>query len=102
MCFLYAFMCLAAWYICKTTPLRSHAFFQMLGTLTAATLFLSVAWTFIGWTWAAALELIPSFAGLGRRYLDQAAILFLSGVLLFLLAVAVHYLLLMLEESPGR
>jgi hypothetical protein len=101
MCFMYAFVCLAAWYICRTAPLRSHSFLQMLGTLTAATLFLSVTWTFIGWTWTAALELIPAFAGLARRYIDQAAILFLSGVLLFLLAVAVHYLLLMLEESQA-
>jgi LytS/YehU family sensor histidine kinase len=41
------------------------------------------------------------FNGLSNRYTNQIAIIFLSGVLLFLLAVAVHYLLLLLEESRG-
>jgi LytS/YehU family sensor histidine kinase len=53
----------------------------------------------IGRTWAEGLEIVPSFAGLSDRYTRQIAIIFLSGVLLFLLAVAIHYVLGLLEES---
>jgi two-component system, LytTR family, sensor histidine kinase AlgZ len=95
MCLLYAFMCLASWYICRTagSPLAT------LGTVTAAAFFSSTVWVLIGRTWAEGLEIVPSFAGLTDRYTRQIAIVFLSGVLLFLLAVAVHYVLLLLEES---
>jgi hypothetical protein len=97
MCFLYAFMCLASWYICRTagSPLA------IIGTVTAAALFSSTLWVLIGRTWAAGLEVIPSFSGLTDRYTRQFAIMFLSGVLLFLLAVAVHFLLGLLEESQA-
>ena len=95
MCFLYAFMCLASWYICRTAT----SVLATIGTVSAAALFSSTAWVLIGRTWAEALEIVPAFSGLTNRYTRQIAIVFLSGVLLFLLAVAVHYLLLLLEES---
>jgi len=95
MCFLYAFVCLASWYICRTAGGSITA----LGTAAASAVFSSTVWVLIGSTWAKALELVPSFAGLGDRYRNQIAVLFLSGVLLFLLAVAVHFLLVLLEES---
>jgi LytS/YehU family sensor histidine kinase len=95
MCFLYSFMCLAAWYICRTAA----SALATMGTVTAAALFSSTVWVLIGRSWAEGLQIIPTFAGLSDRYTNQIAIIFLSGVLLFLLAVAVHYLLLLLEES---
>lgn len=99
MCFLYAFICLAAWYICRTAPLRTGAGIPLITTVATAALVLSAIWVLLGQSLAASLEWIPGFAGVGSRYTSQAAVLFLSGVLLFLLAVTVHYLLLMLEES---
>jgi two-component system, LytTR family, sensor histidine kinase AlgZ len=100
MCFFYAFMCLAAWYICRATPLRGAAV-PLIASLLASSLFSSGLWVLLGRSWAATLEMIPSFGGLSDRYVGQSAFLFLSGVLLFLLAIAVHYLLLMLEESQA-
>ncbi len=99
MCLLYAFMCLAAWYICRTSPFSAGSLMTLVGTLSTVTLVVSVVWVLLGRSWTATLELIPMFAGLTGRYTSQIAVLFLSGVLLFLLAIAVHYLLLMLEES---
>jgi LytS/YehU family sensor histidine kinase len=95
LCLLYAFMCLAAWYICRTAA----SALATIGTVTAASLVCSTLWVLIGRSWAEGLEIIPSFAGLSDRYTGQIAIIFISGMLLFLLAVAVHYLLLLLEES---
>jgi len=100
MCLFYAFLCLAAWYICRSVPLRNRAALPAIGMLTISTLFSSVTWVLLGRSWVGSLEFLPAFAGLSIRYTNQAAIiLFLTGVLLFLLAVAVHYLLLMLEDS---
>jgi LytS/YehU family sensor histidine kinase len=98
MCFFYAFMCLASWYLTRAT-LQDRPTVIAVAMLTAVALFYSAAWTLLGRTWADALEIIPAFAGLAGRYIGQAALLFLTGVLLFLLATAVHYLLLTLEEA---
>src|SRR5215475_13741352 len=59
MCLLYAFMCLASWYICRTaaSPLA------MVGTVTAAAFFCSTLWVLIGRTWAEGLKMVPSFSG---------------------------------------
>jgi len=98
MCFFYAFMCLASWYVTRAT-LKDRPTAAAVAMLTVVALFYSAAWTLLGRSWADALEIIPAFAGLAGRYLGQAALLFLTGVLLFLLATAVHYLLLTLEEA---
>ncbi len=98
MCFLYAFMCLASWYVTRTS-LQDRTALIMVLMLTVVSLFYSTVWVLLGRSWADALEVVPSFSGLAGRYMSQAALLFLTGVLLFLLATAVHYLLLTLEES---
>jgi two-component system sensor histidine kinase AlgZ len=99
MCFFYAFICLSSWYLCRTPSLRSRATLPMIGTLMLASFFCSAVWVLMGRSWVGVLEILPPFAGLSQRFVSQAGVLFLAGVLLFLLAVAVHYLLLMLEES---
>jgi two-component system, LytTR family, sensor histidine kinase AlgZ len=98
MCLMYSFMCLGSWYITRSR-LQDRTTWMTVVMLTAAALFYSSVWALLGRTWADALELIPNFAGLANRYTSQAALLFLTGVLLFLLATAVHYLLLTLEEA---
>jgi len=57
------------------------------------------AWVLIGWGWAWALQFAFAIDGLAFRYLDQIAALFVSGVVLFLLAVVFNYLLITLEAS---
>src|SRR6185436_16292023 len=88
-----------SWYLCRTSALRTGATMPIAGTLMVASLLYSTVWVLVGRSWVGVLELIPAFSGLADRFVRQAGVLFLAGVLLFLLAAAVHYLLLMLEES---
>jgi two-component system, LytTR family, sensor histidine kinase AlgZ len=88
--------------MCRTSTFcnrRALLALPVFGTLMLAALLYSTAWILVGRSWAASLEIFPSFSGLADRFMGQVAVLFLFGVLLFLLASALHYLLLILEES---
>jgi hypothetical protein len=93
----YAFVCLAAWYLCRAVPLRAAGLVRIAGTIGVAAVVSSGLWIWVGRAWAAAL----SAAGMPRAAAYTAATpqFFVVGVLLFLLAVAVHYLLLAFEQS---
>jgi sensor histidine kinase YesM len=93
----YAFVCLGAWYVCRAVPLRGAGPVRLAGTIGLAALVSSGAWIWAGRAWAAAL----GAAGLiqGAPFTGASRQFFVVGVLLFLLAVAVHYLLLAFEQS---
>src|SRR5258706_16438585 len=44
LCFVYAFLCLAAWYPCRATPLESSGFLKLLVTHFTAAGMLSTFW----------------------------------------------------------
>jgi len=95
----YAFVCLSAWYVCRALPLTAGGIFRALaGSLVAAGIAGSV-WLGLVRAWTAVLVALSSLAidpdALGR----QMPFLFAAGVLLFLLALAVHYVLLALEAA---
>jgi two-component system, LytTR family, sensor histidine kinase AlgZ len=98
MCLLYAFICQASWYLCNAVPLRENALRLVTTHLTAAGVSAG-AWVLIGWGWAGALQFAFEIDGLAFRYLDQIPALFVSGVVLFILAVVFNYLLITLEVS---
>src|SRR5215467_5221304 len=99
MCLLYAFICQASWYVCQALPLRESEMTRLLGTHATASLVASAAWVGFGLTWAFLVGIIFEFAGAVDRYLTQLPILYLSGILLFLLAIAFNYLLITFEAS---
>src|SRR6185436_11160101 len=77
---LYAFVCLGAYWVCRTAPLGLSGLPRLAGTqIVAATISSSL--------WLAASQ---------RR---AAPVLFAMGLLLFLLSTALHYLLVALEDS---
>jgi two-component system sensor histidine kinase AlgZ len=98
-CAVYAFICLAAWYLCRTLPSSESALARLIGTYGAAAIVSSGLWLLLGQAWVSFLGMFTYFAGAAGRYASQSAILFVAGVLLFLLAVTVHHLLIMFEES---
>jgi hypothetical protein len=99
MCLLYAFICLGSWYVCQSLPLRESGIARLLGTHATASLVASGAWVGFGLTWAFLVGIIFELAGAVDQYLEQLPILFLSGVFLFLLAIAFNYLLITFEAS---
>ena len=93
----YAFACLSAWYVCRAFPLRGDRLLLVLTSCGLAALTASAVWIVVARAWIAVLGSTPAFAAASTRYDQQLPLLFVAGVLLFLLASAVHYALLALE-----
>jgi two-component system sensor histidine kinase AlgZ len=87
----YAFVCLSAWYTCRGVPLANSG--SWLAHLAAAGV-ASLLWIATARFLAFGLAAFSSFAGLDQQIARAYPILFGSGVLLYLLAVALYYVLL--------
>jgi two-component system sensor histidine kinase AlgZ len=96
---LLAFLSLSAWYLCKAFPLGKASYLRLLGIHTAAAVFSSVVWVLLGDVLVTALARVPALAGIDDRYSSQIPLLFVTGSLIFLISVSVHYLLLAFERS---
>jgi two-component system, LytTR family, sensor histidine kinase AlgZ len=99
LCVVYEFMCLSAWYSCKSAPLeRTDPFRLALTHLTAAAL-ISFLWMELARLLASGLSRFSAFSDLATRYPMIQPVLLAAGFLLYLLAVAYYYVLLSLEAS---
>jgi two-component system, LytTR family, sensor histidine kinase AlgZ len=99
MCLVYAFICQASWHLCIAIPLHKGETVRMIGSHATAAVVSAGAWVGIGWVWASVLGSAFSIEGIESRYVEQIPIVFVSGVVLFLLAVAFNYLLITFEVS---
>ncbi len=96
---IYAFLGLAAWYPCRSLPLERGRTPLLIAMHAGAALATSAVWVFLGAALSRLLSLFPLFAGLSERYGPQVPALFAAGMLLYLLSVALHYVLLSFEAS---
>jgi two-component system, LytTR family, sensor histidine kinase AlgZ len=99
MALLYAACCLSTWYVCRATPLRSSGIVRVSATHLLEAFLLSFVWIQIGRLYARGLSSSALFQGLDVRYNAHAAILLVSGVLLYLINVGFFYVLIALEAS---
>ena len=99
LCLVYAFMCLSAWYTCRGTPLEKSGFYRLALTHLVGAVVISGMWVAVAKGWAGALSSVDAFRGLDQRFGLDYPLLFASGVLIYLLAVALHYVLLSVEFS---
>jgi len=97
--FAFAFMGLSAWYPCRQLPLNASKVVPLVVTHAAAAGVVSGFWVGFAALLAGSYGLIPAFAGLRGRFASQAVMLFAAGVLLYLLAAALNYVLLALETA---
>ena len=99
MMIVYAFMSLSAWYVCRAFPLRGSSPLLVLGVVMLSALLSSILWVLLGFAWSETLDGL--YAGFNTRVWQRAAIALLaaSGVALYLLSAAVHYLLLAFQAS---
>jgi len=99
LCVVYAFACLSAWYPCRALPLERSGFGKLaLVHLTDAAL-ASVLWVQIAKGLAIALVRWGGFAGLDQRLTKYTPLLWVTGVLLYLLSVTFYYILLAEQAS---
>jgi two-component system sensor histidine kinase AlgZ len=94
---IYAFVCLSAWYLCRYLPLGAARVPSLVLNHGAAAIMAALLWVIAAKGLSILLERV--FAGLDRRFSHQLPLLFAIGLQLYLLAVAVHYILLGLERS---
>jgi hypothetical protein len=99
LCLVYAFVCLSAWYVSRATPLGRSSIPRILASSGLAASVASGLWIGLARVWIAVLTATVAFAPAADRYARQIPFVFASGVLLFLLALAVHYTLLAFEAA---
>ena len=92
---LYAFACLAAWYPVRAMPLERANAWTMLVSHAFAAMVLSTVWLIL-FRYSARLSQVD---GSEVAVENRAAALFVTGALLYLLAVAFHYLLVAIERA---
>ena len=99
MSLLCAVQSLAFWYLCLATPLGSTGVGRLIAVHGTGAIFSSVLWLGAGRLWVLALQRAGLFDEGARQFGSQVPLLFTVGVLLFVLASAVHYVMIAFEAS---
>lgn len=101
LCLVYAFDCLSAWYTCKVTPIETAGFVRLLSTHLLGAGIMSALWVLIARGLAKGLAYSPNFAQLPAHVERAASLLFVTGLLLYLLSVGLHYKLLAMQQAQA-
>ena len=100
LCLVYAFVCLAAWYPCRITPLDRTPLDKLVVTHASAAVVRALLWAVAAWILAWLLSSnVSEFRGLHSRLNSELPVLFGAGVFLYLLAVFFFYVLIAVEAS---
>jgi len=94
----YALVCLAPWYMCKVLPLGPSQVIKLLANHMPAAAVAGLLWIIAAKGLALALARLY-FPQFDQQFSPQLPLLFLIGVLLYMLSVALHYVLLSVESS---
>jgi hypothetical protein len=94
----YSFICLSAWYVARSMPLAGTGTIRVVGTALAAAALSAAMWLLVGRGW---MTLVATRwpAHTTRTFAAIQTLLFGAGVLLYLLALAVSYVLVVFEAS---
>jgi hypothetical protein len=92
-----ALACLAPWYACRMLPLGMSRIPSLLGNHLGAAVVTGGLWTLLA-KWIAE-GLTHFYPGLYSRFSPQLPALFGEGVLVYILAVALHYVILSIQAS---
>jgi hypothetical protein len=95
----YAFVSLSAWYLCRAFPLHATNIARLLVSNILAAVLSSALWVLAAAGWGTVLAWLQPELGPQGWYRDALPLLAAAGVVLFLLAVTVHYLIATFEAS---
>jgi len=95
----YAFIGLSVWYVCRQFPLLRSHLSPLVATHGTAALLTSALWVLFGTALVSVAGLFPALETLPARFRTQAVAVFALGVLLYVLAAALNYVLLALEAT---
>lgn len=92
----YAFVCLSAWYVSRSAPLATSGVTRVLATAVGASLLSSAIWLVLARGWNA---ILTRFWGVNVPFREIAAVLFGFGLLLYMLSIAVSYIIAAFEHA---
>jgi hypothetical protein len=96
---IYASMCLSAWWVCKHNPIGTVPAIRLIPTLIGACLQAAAVWVGLGALWAAFLSTKMGIGGDRAGLLRDLLYLGIVGMVLYAESIAVHYVLLTLENA---
>ena len=94
----YSFICLSAWYVARSMPLAGTGMIRVVATALAAATLSAAMWLVLGRGWMALLATRWP-AHTTRTFAAIQTLVFGAGVLLYLLALSVSYILVVFEAS---
>ena len=99
LCIIYGFVCLSAWYSCKATPIQTTPVKRLFLTHIIAAVTISFLWMQTARLIAYLLSQFQTFQGLDQKFSPHAILLLGPGFILYILAIASHYVILAMDES---
>jgi hypothetical protein len=96
---LYAFVCLSAWYVSRSQPLAATGPARIAFTGLAASVLSSGGWLIATRAWLEILDRLGVLSGPPARFAAVRTLVFGFGVLLYLLSLAVSYVIAAFEGS---
>ena len=97
--FFYAFVCLSAWYSCRGIPIEGTSVTGLIGPHLLAAIIVSIFWAVTARAFANALAHFDRFRRVQERVANNTQLFLMIGLLLYLLAVALFYVIIAQEES---
>ncbi|HEY7498236.1 MAG TPA: histidine kinase [Vicinamibacterales bacterium] len=94
----YAFVCLSAWYVARSLPIVTSGPTRILTTAIVASLLSSAGWLAMARLWLTFL-IARGWAPASARSGGHESLVFGFGMLLYLLSIALSYLLITVEET---
>ena len=99
MAFVYAFMCLASLYVCRSFPLQETSFLKTVSVVAVSSFLSAALWLALGKGVAILLTRTEVFTDLNAKFDASSPLLFGIGVLLNVLGTVIHYLLLAFDTA---
>jgi signal transduction histidine kinase len=99
MALVYGFICLSTWYVARSTPLGPGGIVRVVATALTSSLISSAAWLVAARGWLQVFVAGEELAGVDRALPALRLLVFGFGVLLYLLSLAVSYLVVAVEHS---
>ena len=93
------FIPIAAGYVCRFAPLDKPVLWRTVLTHIMAAQVLSFLWTLIASPFARAMSYIPQFHGVDKQFAPNLWIIYVTGSLVYLIAIAFHYVVMAQEAD---
>jgi hypothetical protein len=95
----YGVVCLSSRYVGQATPLATSTTTTIVANIAGSTLVASTVWLMLARGFAWVVARIPGLAGTDRLFAGESALLLVVGALVYLLALAAHYVVLGIDQA---